>query len=347
MRLLKTYHFLLVLLLFGCNKKEIGPQQVSDDTFSTSSRSVLIACEGNFGWGNASLSSYNPESKTITNNAFETVNGFPLGDVAQSITEINNKLYIVVNNSSKIVVVDKFTLKYETEITGFTSPRHITLIAPDKAYVTDLYSNKISVINTQSNTIIGNIDVGEWSENLLVYGTNVFVCQPNSNSILVIDAISNQIIKKITVGEGANGIALDKYQKLWILTSGGYQKELAKLYRINPIDFSIEKTLTFSDLLISPSNLRVDSKGEKLFYLNNDVFEFNIADSQLNTIPVVSQRNHLFYGLGIDAFSDEIYVSDAVDYVQKGWIFRHTNSGVMIDSIQTGIIPQHFQFINE
>ena len=54
------------------------------------SGSVIIIDEGGYGHGNANLSVYNPETKTVTNNIFSLENGgAALGDVAQSLYPVS------------------------------------------------------------------------------------------------------------------------------------------------------------------------------------------------------------------------------------------------------------------
>ena len=93
---------LFSILLFGSCKKPVGPQcDNCNDVAAISYKDVFIGCEGNFGWGNASFSIYNPENKTVSNQVFQSVNGIPLGDVAQSATEIDGKLYLATNGYQK------------------------------------------------------------------------------------------------------------------------------------------------------------------------------------------------------------------------------------------------------
>ena len=57
-----------------------------------------------------------------------------------------------------------------------------------------------------------------------------------------------------------------------------------------------------------------------------------------------SPGTRYFYGLSVHPNSNEIYVTDAVDFVQSGWLYRYNNVGTLLDSVNTGINPQAIYF---
>ena len=73
---------------------------------------------------------------------FREVNHRPLGDVAQSITKINGKYFVTLDNSKKIEVIDPETFGSVGTIlytqAGF--PRQIVAISPTEAIVSDLWN---------------------------------------------------------------------------------------------------------------------------------------------------------------------------------------------------------------
>ena len=69
-----------------------------------------------------------------------------------------------------------------------------------------------------------------------------------------------------------------------------------------------------------------------------------INSVNLPVSPVIAQKENLFYGLGIDPVNSDIYISDAVDYMQKGIVFHYKSDGTKIDSFKTDIIPSYFKF---
>jgi hypothetical protein len=56
------------------------------------------------------------------------------------------------------------------------------------------------------------------------------------------------------------------------------------------------------------------------------------------------QGTKLFYGLGINSKDYSIYVSDAIDYVQKSKIEIYSVNGTFIKSFNSGIISNGFVF---
>ena len=73
---------------------------------------------------------------------------------------------------NKIEVIDVGSFSSLHTITGFNSPRSFLPVSSTKAYVTDLYSNSIQIVNLNSSTITGSILVNGWTEDLIQYDGN-------------------------------------------------------------------------------------------------------------------------------------------------------------------------------
>lgn len=348
----KFLFFLTISIIISCKKdRPVGPQNVDNNnndtiktTLDTVYKGVFIINEGNFSWGNGSISFYNPKKKYVENNIFKKKNSRPLGDVVQSMTVINQKGYIVVNNSQKIEVVNINDFKSINTIYGLNSPRYILPVSNDKLYVTDLYDNAISIIDISTNSIIKKIKTSGWTENLLASNNKVYVCNVKKGNLLIINPYTDTIQDSITLSAGAKYIVKDSTGYLWVLCDGDLGTDYPALYKITPVYDTIVNKLSFPDINSSPSNLCINKFGNKLFYLNNDVFAMDIFSNQLPLVPVINNNNKLFYALGIDPTNDDIYVSDAVDYVQEGIILRYDKNYTLLDSFKVGIIPGAFVF---
>ena len=222
-KLVVIFYFLIIIL--SCNKKEIGPQFI-DKGFVPKERKILILNEGNFGFGNASISIYNTETKEVSNNVFKTVNGFGIGDVLQSVTLHNNKYYFVVNNSGKIVITDT-NLVYQSEITGLNSPRYF-VAKGNKGYVSDLKQNAIYVLNLTTNQIVKQIRTTGWTESLLINNNKLYALDRGNylnnigdNKVYIVDIDLDTIKDSVVTALDPNSMVIDDNNKLWVLCSGG------------------------------------------------------------------------------------------------------------------------------
>ena len=123
LRALRYLALLFAPLATACMEWDYG----SREPVSTVEGGLFVVCEGNFQYGNASLTFYDPASRRVENDCFLRANGFKLGDVGQSMTLRDGIGWIVVNTSKVIFAVDAATLREVGRITGLTSPRHIAL----------------------------------------------------------------------------------------------------------------------------------------------------------------------------------------------------------------------------
>jgi hypothetical protein len=183
------------------------------------------------------------------------------------------------------------------------------------------------------------------TEQIIKIGDEVFVANwSDGNKILVINPIIGEIIDSIEVIIEPNSMVMDKNHKLWVLCSGGYlNEEMPGILLIDPVTREIEKKIRFNELESSPSHLCINGLGDTLYFLNNGIFQMPVTDTELPSEPLV-QTEKLFYSIGIDPESGIIYAADAVDYQQKGKIFRYLPEGALKDSFDVDIIPGSFVF---
>lgn len=340
---------LCCLGLYSC--MDYGP--MDEEEFEiTEARGLFITNEGNFMFGNASLSYYNPFTRRVENEVFVRANGMKLGDVAQSMTIHNGLGWVVVNNSGVIFAIDLKTFKEVGRVEGFTSPRYIHFVSETKAYVSQLWDNRICVVDPQTYKITGYIktpmDSGkESTEQMIQYGQYVFVnCWSYNNKILVIDSETDEIVDEIEVGYQPKSMVLDAFQKLWVLCDGGFDgspigKQVPALYRIDAKSRAIEKEFQFQ-LEDTPNNLALNGQKDTLYMINRDVWKMGVNDKFFPVQPFIPEKKTIYYGLTVDPLTSEVYIADAIDYVQSGIIMRYSSNGKLVDEFKVGITPGSF-----
>jgi len=321
------------------------------------SRGVFIVNEGNYLYGNSSLSYYDIESKEVINDIFSNANGIPLGDVAYSMTIRDGKGYIVVNNSGCIHIIDLNTVELLGTITKLTSPRFINFISSNKAYVSDLYARGLTVINPENKSTISHISTGKKSlpyfrhssEEMIILGNKLYTNSWSfDNNILVIDIDKEILVDSIEVGIQPLSMVLDKNNKIWVINDGGYQGnpigyENPSIMRVNP------HTRTVEEIYVLPLNsmigkLAITADLDSILYISNNIFKMDINATALPVNPIISRTNNTFRSIAIDKITGDIYAADAVDYFSEGKIFRFKSNGEPIDTFSVGITPTYFCF---
>ncbi len=332
---------LVALSFFSCVKDKPTPQEPANVTLSNAHK-VYIVNEGNYMYANASVSLYDTGNETVVENYYNSQNSAALGDVAQSMCEINGDLYIVVNNSGKIVVCDK-DLKLKKTITGITSPRFIQTVSNQKAYVSDLYANAISILDLNTGTKSGTIPCKGWTEQMAMLYNKVFVTNKSSNYLYVINAINNAMTDSIHLGSPNGSIVTDKNDKIWVLSSGTSTSTTGTLWRIDPIKDSIESSFVFNTSG-SAGSLCINRTRDTLFFFNAGVCKMPV-NSNAVPAPFITKGTKNFYALGVDVISGEVYVSDALDYVQRSNIYVYSSSsGALLKQFKAGINAGYFFF---
>lgn len=335
----------LCLLVFSCNNDDdaiVGPRGAYDN-------GILIANQGNFGRGNTNINFQSNDGTRTDTSIFEKVNGRLLGDVLQSIAFNGDFAYLVVNNSGKIEVVDRYTFESVATIdTGLYQPRYMT-IANGKGYVTDWgeggYSvddDFVAVIDLNTNTVSKSITVNYLPERIITANNNVYVATGifgNGDKVQAINANTDEVASTITVGTYPNSLQTDANNNVWVLSSGASSfsgnESAGRLVKINTTTNTVDETFTF-ETTQHPGNLVKD--GNTMYYqLGGSIYKF-----ENNTLPTTATINDLgvtaFYGMTVN--NGNLYVMDAKDYASNGDVkVFNLSSGSSTETITTGISP--------
>jgi DNA-binding beta-propeller fold protein YncE len=339
-------HFTLILLvIFSACSKDPENENTPSEVFSASTGGVYVTNEGNFGSSNATLTYFDPFTAKVTPDAWMQANNTALGSLCQSMIQFNDKVYIVMNGSGKIEVCHPHTLVKTATITGLQSPRYILPVSATKAYVSDMAANQVYKVDLSTNTVTGGIAMPGATEEMAFLGNKLYITCSTSDKLYVADIGADSLVDSLTVNFGANSLRLDAEGKLWILCGGDYFQSIpGSLHKIDPSTMQEERVYPFTSADY-PSRLRMNGTRDTVYFLNTGVFKMPLGALSLPVNPFIAPVNQNFYGLGIDSASGIIYVSDAVDFVQKGEISRHRKDGTKIESFQAGIIPGDFLFV--
>ena len=351
----KVFLVLMVVVsmaFIGCNKekKTVDPYVPPINPV----KGLFILNEGTFTYANASLSYYDMEANTIENNIFFRVNDIPIGDVGQSLTKIGNDLYIVVNNSNYIYKVDANTIQYKAKITGFSSPRYMLPINDSIAYVSDIESTGLYVLNL--NTLAsGFIETGNATEVMVRVGDEVFVSNyakyyvgASDHTVQIVDCVNNQYVTEIEVGHWPNDMVVDKNNHIWVLCSGGFPSTDPSLICIDPATRSIIKRFDFQPEVDSPDGMSIDGAGENIYFLNGpynsmSVYKLNINDEQLPDTVFIASEGRQFYNVKIHPQNGDVFVTEAKT-TSNGNLWHYKSDGTLVGTFGLGMFPSYMLF---
>ena len=322
---------------------------------------IFIISEGGFQKSNGSISFFNRknlDSVAFEGDIFAKANSRNLGDIVQDMAIINDKAFIVVNNSNKVEIVDAGTFRSLAPEIKLQLPRHAVAVG-NKLYVTEWVSfsapnGQVSVIDIATYKVLKTIQVGILPDNILVVGTKILVANANANTISVINTEFDTVENTIKVGDRPNSLVQDASGNIWVLCGGtpswAGTPTSSKLIRFNPNSATQQTTFEFKDVDANTKNpingadgLVINSEKNTILY-SYRMRIFSIT-TNATTLPSIDKPfiNRRFYGLGIDK-DGTIYGADALNYSVNGRVIRYNKSGIILDSMTVGVAPSGFLF---
>ena len=341
------------LLVFVACKKDrpaAPAPQLPDST-----QGVLIACEGSMGYGNAALSFFQ-EGKEAIADVYKAANGASIGDVLQSITRIENRLFLCVNNSDKILVIGAEDFKLQATI-SIPKPRYLLQVSESKAYVSTLFSNKIFVLNPATYTVTDTLYLpAQNPEEMVMRGNEIFVAawDTASDKVFVVNPGTNALSRTLTVaGKAPKSMLEDKEGKLWVLGGNQADGAVATWSRLDPVTGELLSTYHFP-ASADPIRPVLNPTRDTLYWISvnqyggtndNGVYRMSIAATDLPATPFLPALAwQYFWALGIDPATGLIYVGDPRGFTQKGRVQVYQPDGTERFSFDVGVGPGHFYF---
>jgi hypothetical protein len=334
---------------------------VEDDPEPVTATKVLVVNAGNFGQGNGSVAVYDEETKTITNNAVaQANNGAGIGSGLQSLYFNEGTGYLICNASDKIEVIDANTLAYVANpVGGLGTPRYmhaqnglgyITCWGPWSQNFT-LDNSYLAVMDLANLTIVDSLETGSGPEGILAVDNKVYIANSYANSITVYDA-DFQNAETIEVGASPQHFEVDGNGLLWVALGslfGTYGQDQVGFQSINTSDNSLDTFVNipgFSDY----GEIAINGDRSLIYFFitepfpgtATDVYTFNTNSKTASSTALISGNN--FFGIGYNADSDLLYVSDAAAYQGPGKVLVYTPDGTEVDQQVTGVGPYHFVF---
>ena len=342
------FFLLLILIAFACKKKKPEPEAPAPAVLE---HGILVLNEGLFQLNNSTLSWVNTSDHSINSTFFEDKTDRGLGDTGNDLDRYGNKIYIVVNVSSTIEVLDATTGNPLAQISMIANgvskqPRSIAFYGP-RAFIT-CYDGFVDVLDTVSLTITQRIAVGSNPEGLAVSNGKLYVANSGGlntvvdSTVSVISLSNLQELTRITVGKNPGSVCTDSQGDVYVISRGNYGSIPSRMHRIDPQTDTKAQSYPFdasgitrmnSNLLISYYNF---SSGSSAIGLFDAVSEQMINSGYISTANIAT-----LYGVHYSPLTNKIYCSDANAFTNTGYIHLFSAAGVFERSYHVGLNPSN------
>ena len=291
-----------------------------------------------------------------------------LGDVGNDIQVYGNRLYAVINCSHKVEVMDLYTCRRIGQI-DIPNCRYIRFHG-DKAYISS-YVGPVSIdpnaqlgaifeVDTATLRITRQVTVGYQPEEFEIIGNYLYVANsggyraPDYDSTLsVVDLTDFRQVKKIPVCVNPHRVRKDQYNRLWITSRGDHKEvsqQLVCFQPLHPTPYTLHH--------ISPSEMVII--GDSMYYygahwsdetMSNHItygvlnIQYPITNTQSFITDGTEQNIKIPYGIQVNPYNGDIYITDAKNYVSSGQLHCYSHEGKRKWSVRTGDIPAHMCFV--
>lgn len=365
----------LAVALSGCRNEDIVfiPEEVpTTQPEYTDVDGFYLLCEGNINSNKASLDWFDARTGKYNRNIFPKANPYEvkeMGDVGNDLGIYGSKLYVVVNISNKVLVLDKRTAKKLGQI-DIPNCRFVKFYK-GYAYITSYagpvqmdpdYKQKgyVAKIDTATMKEVDRCIVGFQPDQLDIVNGKIYVANsggylmPNyENTLSVIDVATFKEERRIPIAINLGLCKADRHGVLWVVSRGDYYEEPSRLYAYDTRKDRIVKTfdVPVSSFWLDGDLLYVVSTQWSYITMSNEV---TYAVIDVNKMDVLT-RNFITdgtekqikipYGIAVNPATKDIYVTDAKDYITPGRLYCFGQDGKKKWDVRTGDIPGHFVFL--
>lgn len=307
---------------------------------------ILITNEGKYQTPNADVTFVTSDLNLKQDNIFSKNNNSEgLGDVLQTIGFNGSNAFLVLNNSNKIEVVNRYTFKKQATITtNLQGPRYIAF-SGSQYYVTNNLSGatKLNVYNND-NTFVKSITFDRYAEKVveasgtiivqtdgITYEANPpYAAYASGYTITTIKPSTNTIDKIITLPSVGFIRDMISYNgDAYVLASDNTN---SYIYKIN----STAGTYTTTSLTGIPQVQKLRAESNKFYFVDasNKIYSMTVGSTTVPTTPIVTTPGYLY---GFDVIDGRIYASDASFTADSKVNVYSASNGSLLKTFTAGI----------
>ncbi len=328
---------------------------------------MYLLNEGNMGSNKCTLDYLNFNNGVYGRNLYAQQNpdvALELGDTGNDIAIYNGRLYIVVNGSHKVEVLDAATAKRIGKV-DIDNPRYIAFDGKN-AYVSSYVGGAddhgtVVRFDTDKLQVTGSVTVGLQPEEIVITDGKLYVANscismtPNyDNTISVVDLGSFKLEGSIAVDINMHHLKIDSEKNLWVSSRGNYYDIPSRLYKLSADEkgnYSVAATVP-----TACSNMAIYK--DKLYYYasewSNETYAFTISYGVVDTKTAKIEPESFItdgtegnivapYAIEVNPGNGDVVITDAKNYTSSGAVYCY-RQGRRIWNATTGDIPGNVVF---
>ena len=328
-------------------------------------KGVFVLSEGLFNLNNSTLTwidfrtcrpdSWNAQAG-VSYDSFEKVNGRRIGDTANDLLLYGHRLYIAVNVSSTIEILDAATCtslkQIRMEQNGLSSePRYLT--AHDRYVYVCCFDGTVQRIDTLTMQIDATVNVGRNPDGICCAAGKLYVSNSGGldynnpdNTVSVIDLDSFTEKKRISVRSNPGTIRTDG-KNVFVVSRGIFDYDKMDYdYRLHRIDAETDLLTDTYDIPVHNMDI-CDGKAWIYRYGSGRIQVMDLETGQILQPDFITDGTHIEcpYSIKVDPSTMKVYICDAADYVTPGSLYCFSPDGKLEYIIPgIGINPNTIQF---
>lgn len=339
-----------------------------EDTASV--KGFFLLNEGNMGSNKCTLDYYDASTGKYIRNIYAEANPGvvqELGDVGNDVQTYDGKLWVVVNCSHLVEVMEQRTARHIGQI-SIPNCRSITF--KDRYAYVSSYAGPVQTdpnarlgyvakIDIDRMEVVDSCTVGYQPEEMAIIGNRLYIANSGGyrfphydRTISVVDLSTFRVVNTIDVAMNLHHLAVDLQGFLWVSSRGDYYGVPSRTYVVDP------QTCLVADSFDVP-NSGMTISGDSLFIYGTEfsylTSSWNVTYSIINTrtrqvvtdcfiTDGTEKKIEMPYGIAVNPDTHEFYVTDAGNYVSPGILYCFTPDGRKKWSVRTGDVPAHFAF---
>lgn len=333
---------------------------------------IYLVNQGNQGSNKARLDFLNFHNGFYIRDVFteynpEVVKG--LGDTGNDVQVYKGKVFVVVNGSHKVEIMDAYSMKRLAQV-DVPNCRFIAFDG-NSAYVTSYVAKDKEALKTQKGAlyridldtykVTGQVTVGYQPEQLVIMDGKAYVANSGGyvagydDTVSVVDLKSMKVEYDIKVAINLGLMLVDAEGTIWVSSQGNFSDVSSTL------NYLVKKGDKYE--LGGSVNVPVSSMalaGDKIYVIGSTytppawalTTTYNIVNAKTRKLESGSFITDgtesdiaTAFTVTVNPGNGDIYVTDAKDYVSSGTLHCYTGSGKRKWSVRTGDIPARIAFL--